>query len=215
VQQSCPGEQHASAQQKPPAHAPASISHGGLVHVPWSQYRFGPASRHESPHAPQLLMSFASLTHVPAQQLSPQLQSASVVQPLPAPDELLEDEALDAVAVKLLEALVLAAVLGAAPPPPSVSPVRAPQPVTNAHATTTGNHLAARTPASVLRSTVRSASRARPRHDVRRPQPRPHRRPAGSGERYGDAFEECSKRAARSNPCGEGDDVDRGGGGPR
>jgi hypothetical protein len=113
VQQSWPGEQHTSAQQNPPEHAPASIPHGGIAHMPLLQNGSGPGPTHDRPHAPQLLMSFASLTHVPPQQLSRQPHSASVVQPPPVPD----DETLDdVVVVELLEDVVRVAVVDDVPP---------------------------------------------------------------------------------------------------
>jgi hypothetical protein len=77
----------------------------------------GPGPTHDRPHAPQLLMSFASLTHRPSQQLSRQPHSASVVQPPPVPDDETLDDALDeVVVVELLEDVVRVAVLDDVPP---------------------------------------------------------------------------------------------------
>jgi hypothetical protein len=100
----------------PPVHAPASIPHGGIEQWPLSQYGFGPGPTQDSPHAPQLLMSFASLTHVPPQQLNRQPHSASVVQPPPVPEEeLLDDDELEAEVLDELVAEELV-VVGSAPP---------------------------------------------------------------------------------------------------
>jgi hypothetical protein len=125
VQQSWPGEQHASAQQKKDPQDAASSSQGGIEQSPPLQYGSGPGPTHDRPHAPQLSMSFASFTQIPPQQFSKQPHSASVVQPPPVPDELLEDELDDEAAVEDVPEDV---VLGATPPlPPTCSSVRAPQ----------------------------------------------------------------------------------------
>jgi hypothetical protein len=78
--------------------------------MPWLQYGSGPGQA--LLHAPQLKMSFASFTHWPPQQLKRQPQSASVVQPPPVPDELLEEE----------DVLVATMVLDVAPPEPDPCP---------------------------------------------------------------------------------------------
>jgi hypothetical protein len=156
AQQSWPGAQHSCAQQNPSAQAPASIAHGTGEHMPLLQNGLGPGPTHDRPHAPQLLMSFASLTHVPPQQLSPHAHWAPVAHPPPAPedalleDEPFEDELLEAVVVtEVLEEVVLVVLLADAPPwPPTGSPVRAPH--AGASATTTAGHLAGRTVASLV-----------------------------------------------------------------
>ena len=57
---------HRAPQQNSVA-AHGTPSHGGIVHVPRSQY--GCAPTHFLPHKPQLRMSLFSLTHTPPQQV--------------------------------------------------------------------------------------------------------------------------------------------------
>jgi hypothetical protein len=68
MQQSWPEEQQMLPQQTPPV-LQAAPSHGGVPHLPLSQYGFGPVQ--ELPQLPQLLMSLCGFTHDPLQQLSP------------------------------------------------------------------------------------------------------------------------------------------------
>jgi hypothetical protein len=79
VQQSWPEVQHCVSQQSPAGPHMAPL-HGGVPHLPLSQYGFGPV--HVLPHVPQLWMSLSVLTQAEPQQVKshvPQLMAVPVL----------------------------------------------------------------------------------------------------------------------------------------
>jgi hypothetical protein len=185
-QQSCPGAQHTEPQHAAPQ---SLMPHGGVEHLPNPQKGCGPAQT--VPHAPQLLMSFASLTQRPLQQFRRQPHWESVVQPPPVPDdELLDDvtaELLDDVAVEDVVVLAAEVVAFVRPPPwpPTASSVRAP-------------HAAANTPRmeTEIHALLRSTERLSPDEPAEASTGR-RREPARPDVELGSASEPRSARPSR------------------